>query len=86
MRYSVFPGDYTPTPPNSEQATIATISVWMLAVLPIDDPRRRIVAGIYAYWLDRGNVSDRQMNAMRKVFDRVKADHAEGLFSVLVAG
>lgn len=86
MTYAIFPDGYLPKPPDAENATMSTISVWMLAVMPKDDPRRRIVAGIYSYWLERGSVSNRQMDAMRKVFRRASDDYAAGLFDQEVCG
>lgn len=83
--YSLFQSGKIPTPPSPEEATIATVSVWMLAVLPMDDPRRRLVAGIYAYWLDRGYASDRQIDAVRATFDRAQTEYFSGLLAGKIA-
>ena len=83
--YSIFPNGKIPAPPSPDEATIETVSLWMLVVLPIGDARRRIVAGVYAYWLDRGYTSDRQLGAVRAIFDRTQTEYFSGLLGGMIA-
>lgn len=51
---------------------------WTLAVMDENDRSRAFVAGVYAFFLETEEITDRQREAFMKVFQRVSKAFDEG--------
>lgn len=83
MAHFLFPnGD---APPAPEMASAGRACAWLIAVMDENDKRRKFVASVYLFWLDRGYLTDKQLDALRAVFGKVANDYDNGFLESLGA-
>lgn len=75
MRF-IFPDQNPPMIP--QECSVDQACIWLLAVMDETDGSRRFVASILTYFLDRGWLSEKQMEALQSVVAKVAKKHAEG--------
>lgn len=61
----LFPDQNPPALPNG--ANVDQACTWLLAVMDEGDRTRKFVSSVLAYYLDRGYVTERQMDSLRDV-------------------
>lgn len=66
-------------PPILERdARVDQACIWLLAVMDEDDKSRRFVASLLTYYLDRGYLSEKQMEGLRSVASKMIRRHIDG--------
>ena len=73
---SLFPDQNPPMIANECSADEACI--WLLSVMDEADTSRRFIASLLNGFLDRGWLSEKQMDALHSVVAKVAKNHAEG--------
>lgn len=48
-------------------ASVVAACSWMIAVMDEDDRQRKFVASVMVYFMDRGSITDKQMEALKSI-------------------
>ena len=65
-------------PPAFTDGTLEDGILWMIAVMDKGDPSKRFVVSVYSYFLERGEVSPKQFDGLKKILAKVSGRFHDG--------
>lgn len=72
----LFPEQNPPMLPQS--STVPEACIWLLAVMDDEDNGKKFVASLLIYHIDRGFLTERQMDALRALTSRIIGRFVDG--------
>jgi len=76
-KHFLFPDNNPPPFPNG--ADVQTVCIWLLAVMDQDDASRKFTASILTQHIERGWLSEKQIDALHSVSGRAVKKYMDGV-------